>query len=83
MSENEKSKNDLSKSAKKCQIKNYLNNTVIKSSQINEYINPIVNYREKSPIVNCSYQNKNIINNTNNELIMNKTGNNFYENKIK
>ena len=82
-SENEKSKNDLSKSAKKCQIKNYLNNTVVKSSQIKEYVNPIVNYKEKSPIANFSYHNNNAINYTNNEIIMNKTGNNFYENKMK
>ena len=79
---NERSDNSLSKSAKKCKIKNYLNNTIVKSSKINEFVNPINDYREKSPMANCSYQN-NEINNINNEIIMNKTGNNFYENKIK
>ena len=74
--ENDKSKNLLSKSAKKCKIKSYLNNTIVKSSKIDEYNNPINEYNEKNPLVNISYQN-------NNEIIMNKTGNNFYENKIK
>ena len=80
--ENDKSKNSISKSEKKCKIKNYLNNTISKSSKINKFIN-IADYREKSPIANISYQNNNEINNINNEIIMNKTGNNFYENKIK
>ena len=78
--DNDKSKNSISKSEKKCKIKYYLNNTISKSSKINEFIN---DYREKSPIANISYQNNNEINNINNEVIMNKTGNNFYENKIK
>ena len=83
INENEKSKNSLSKSAKKCKIKNYLNNTIVKSSKINEDVNPINNYREKSPLGNCSFKKNNEINNINNEVMMNKTGNNFYENKIK
>ena len=83
INENEKSKNNISKSAKKCKIKNYLNNTIIKSSKINEFASPIVDYRKKSPIANCSYQKNIEITNINNEAIMNKTGNNFYENKIK
>ena len=81
--ENEKAKDSLSKSAKKCKIKNYLNNTIVKSSKINEFPKPIADYREKSPMANCSYQNNNEINKINNEIIMNKTGNNFYESKIK
>jgi len=83
MNENEKSKNSLSKSDKKCKITNYLNNTIVKSSKISEYANPINNYREKSPLANCSFKKNNEINNINNEVVMNKTGNNFYENKIK
>ena len=79
----QKSKKIISKSAKKCKIKNYLNNTVVKSSKIKELVNPIIDYREKSPIANCSYQNNIGINNANNDKNMNKTGNNFYENKIK
>jgi hypothetical protein len=79
----EKAKNTISKSEKKCKIQNYLNNTIVKSSKITEYTNPIINHREKSPIANCSYQSNNEIKNTNNEIIKNKTGNNFYENKIK
>ena len=83
INESEKSKNSMSKSAKKCETKNYLNNTIIKSSTVNEFQNSILDYKEKSPAANSSYQNNKELNNIINEVVMNKTGNNFYENKIK
>ena len=77
------SKNNISKSAKKYKINEYANNKEAKIIEIKKSATHILNYQDKNPITNISFQNKNEINNNKNDKILNKSGNNFYEKKIK
>ena len=76
-------KTSISKSAKKYKINEYANNKESKIDEIKKSSTHILNYKDKTPITNISFQNKNETNNNNNDKILNKSGNNFYEKKIK
>ena len=72
-------KTSISKSAKKYKINEYANNKESKIEEIKKSATHILNYKDKTPITNISFQNKNETNNNNNDKILNKSGNNFYE----
>ena len=73
----------ISKSANKYKITDYTNNKDTKSNDTKKAQKHIINYTDKSPSYNFSFQNNNENNNVNNENVLNKSGHNFYDNKIK
>ena len=77
------SKNTISKSDKKYKINDYINNKESKIIELKKSATHILNYQDKNPIANISFQNQNETNNNKNDKIFNKSGNNFYEKKIK